>query len=146
MAWVVLQLAVMGAVSAGEGVGVSGIGVSSAEPLPMTGGTVEVPSVVLTRVEGIDVNGKLIPGADMKFVFWIANPKTCFNLMGYCLGFRLFSPDEATWQPVVLDTLSVGWMEMFNIGIFINYFSANGSGADTAYIAGAAMPDCGRLP
>ncbi|MDH3939218.1 MAG: SBBP repeat-containing protein, partial [candidate division Zixibacteria bacterium] len=83
-------------------------------------------------------DGDLVAGEDLKFVMRLTyNPGS--NLNGINNGFRVYSPDGATWQPIVGDTINLGWSGIFDLGPFINYNSANGSGADTVGFNAAAI-------
>ena len=102
-------------------------------------------AIILDTVYGLSPDGKLIAGQDIKFMMrWLylaGRPIHRFNN-----GFRVYSPDGATWQPIVLDTVSHGWRARFDLILEINYWSANGSGADTAGINGDRMMGSGIPP
>ncbi|MFH1373703.1 MAG: hypothetical protein ABII79_07910 [bacterium] len=115
---------------------------------PMPGGwDVEFASqsdsaIVLDTVYGLNSDGKLTAEQDIKFMMrwkYLAGRP----IHRFANGFRVYSPDGATWQPIVLDTVSHGWPARFDLILSINYWSANGSGADTAGINGDAMMGSG---
>jgi len=102
-------------------------------------------AIILDTVYNIRPDGKLPAGPDLKFMmrwkYTTGNP-----VVGFANGFQVYSPDGATWQPIVLDTVSLGWPVMFDGGIFVNNYSVNGSGADTVCISGAAIVGSGIVP
>lgn len=54
-------------------------------------------------------------------------------------GFRLYSPDGASWQPMTLDTTNAGWNSLFDGGVFVDGYSVTGSGADTIGLGAVAI-------
>ncbi len=64
---------------------------------------------------------------------------------GFTNGFKVYSPDGATWGVPVGDTVS-GIGDAFNIVVSINYYSADGSGADTIGFGGVATLGTGWPP
>jgi len=93
-------------------------------------------AIILDTVYGINPVGKLPAGPGIKFMMrWIYS--TGGVISAFYNGFRVYSPDGATWQPIVLDTVSHGWPDRFPLVVSINYSSANGSGADTVSFMGA---------
>ena len=58
---------------------------------------------------------------------------------GITNGFRVYSPNGATWAPIVIDTVSHGWPDMLDFVVrFFNY-SITGSGADTVGFSAAKI-------
>ncbi len=55
-------------------------------------------------------------------------------------GISVVSPDGTTWNPPVLDTIHPGLDDLFDLGIFIQYFSNNGLGADSPVSAQSPSP------
>jgi hypothetical protein len=99
-------------------------------------------AIILDTVYGLNPDGKLIAGQDIKFMMrWKYLGDRPIHR--FANGFRVYSPDGATWQPIVFDTVSHGWPTRFDLILDINYWSANGSGADTAGINGDAMMGSG---
>ncbi len=101
---------------------------------------------VLDTVMGLNAGGKLIPGANIEFIIrWIY--KTGSTIGSFTNGFRVYSPDGATWQPLVDNPMSLGWNSIFNLtGLLRGYYSCNGTGADSVLFGGAAMPGGGVVP
>lgn len=64
-------------------------------------------------------------------------------IAGFTSGFKIHSPDGATWQAAVGDTVSRGWWDRFDLLFDIYHHSCNGMGADTVGFAGAAMTGTG---
>jgi hypothetical protein len=102
-------------------------------------------AIVLDTVYGLNPSGKLIAGADIKFMMrWIYS--TGNPIIGFTNGFRVYSPDGATWDTIVIDTVNLGWSSMFDFMFQFTYNSANGSGADTAGVLGLAVMGSGIVP
>jgi len=51
-------------------------------------------------------------------------------------GFRIYSPDGATWNGTVPDTIYTGWSSFWAFGFYVNTFSIDGVGADTIGFGG----------
>ncbi len=61
-------------------------------------------------------------------------------MKGITNGFRVYSPNGATWNTTVGDTLSsLVWGDAFDLTFNINYFSVNGAGADTVAFGGSKL-------
>ncbi|MFH1372955.1 MAG: hypothetical protein ABII79_04090 [bacterium] len=94
--------------------------------------------IMLDTVYNINPAGELPAGPLLKFMmrwkYTVGSAVTAF-----ANGFRVYSPDGATWQPIVIDTVSRGWPSRFDLNFGFTYNSANGSGADTAGVAGVSM-------
>ena len=146
--------------------------VSAAEPPPLPPPTL---SVRLDSVEGL-VNGRLPINRPIAFRFRYTN-NTDHTMISSANGFRVYSPDGATWQPglfieayfgfplveTVYDTSYYGewdnstlipplvWKgpdpQVFDYGLFVNWFSVKGYGADTVGFSGyAQMTGLGLYP
>ncbi|MBN1212179.1 MAG: hypothetical protein JXA92_06330, partial [candidate division Zixibacteria bacterium] len=96
-------------------------------------------AVTLDEVEGLNADNKLIPGQTIKFIFNLDN-YTGYNVSGLTHGFRVYSPDGATWQPIKLDTFNLGWSSYFPLAISFGSAGVTGSGADTVAFGAAGMP------
>ncbi len=64
---------------------------------------------------------------------------------GIANGFRIYSPDGATWDPITADTTG-GIADPFDLIFAIRYFSADGAGSDTIGYGGAIFENTGLLP
>ncbi|MDH3891617.1 MAG: T9SS type A sorting domain-containing protein [candidate division Zixibacteria bacterium] len=64
---------------------------------------------------------------------------TGYAVQGFTNGFRLYSPDGATWQPAVGDTTALGWWDRFELHFETTHHSCDGFGADTVGFGGVRM-------
>ena len=86
-------------------------------------------SVYLIGVDGQAQAGYL-PIDDTLTIYLGINNNTGNRLVGITNGFKVYSPDGATWSGTVGDTLgTVNWGSAFNLIHAINYFGCTGSGA-----------------
>jgi hypothetical protein len=124
-------------------------------------------SISLNNVDGLSTGqtDKIECGNPVTFFFRIENPGTDAGIAGIANGFRVYSPDGATWTPwlkidtnvsflgvTTYDSTYYGkWLDagltaplvwkgsdpqVFDGGLFINTFSEDGMGADTVGFAG----------
>jgi len=92
--------------------------------------------ISLDHVDGYSPGaGGIWSGVPVSFHLRLTNA-TGYVIAGLTSGFKLYSPDGATWQPAVGDTASLGWPDRFDLLFAINHFSCTGSGADTVGFAG----------
>jgi len=103
-------------------------------------------AIILDTVYGLNPSGNLPSGPDTKKFMMRWKYTTGSPVLGFTNGFRVYSPDGATWQPIVLDTVSHSWTTKFDLGFWISYNSVNGSGADTASVSGVAFMGSGIPP
>ncbi|MCP4684090.1 MAG: hypothetical protein GY867_01460 [bacterium] len=84
-------------------------------------------SVYLESVSGLRGGDTVYAGTPVKFYFAVSGfPDD--NIMGLAVGLSLSSPDGAVWQPPVLDTVPMGWLDgLFDVADFI---SSGVTGAD----------------
>ena len=95
--------------------------------------------ITLDHVDGYDVtNDGLWSEIPITFHLRLAN-NTGHAVYTLTNGFKLYSPDGATWQPAVGDTVPLGWGSMFDLSFDINHHSCDGAGSDTVGFAGAVM-------
>ncbi|MBN1212180.1 MAG: hypothetical protein JXA92_06335 [candidate division Zixibacteria bacterium] len=99
-------------------------------------------SIVLDEVEGINGFNQLVPGETIKFKFRLTN-NTYYSVLSFTNGFRIYSPDGANWQPIVLDTFNLGWSGYFPLGINFGSSGVTGEGADTVAIGGDGYASTG---
>ena len=98
----------------------------------------------LERTEGALTDSTLPTGQSVTFYLRIEN-SVYFDINGIMNGFRVYSPDGATWGSTVGDTLgTLNWKERFDLTFNIMPFSVTGSGADTIGSVGRtySTPDC----
>jgi len=95
--------------------------------------------VWLDSVGELTSTGKLPVDETVKFYLGMLN-NTGYNQKGISNGFRIYSPNGATWTGIVGDTLSsLNWDYYFDLIFGIQYFSNNGSGADTVGFSGSHL-------
>ena len=68
-----------------------------------------------------------------------ATNNTAYSVGGVDCLFDVNSPDGATWSPIYLDTLPLGWRTMFDGWFDIRYYGVTGSGADTVRFFAASI-------
>lgn len=82
--------------------------------------------------------GFIRPNTDIRFDVKLTN-QTWHYIMGTTNGFRVYSPDGATWAPLTWDTAG-GIGGYFNTAFSVQQFSNDGMGADTIGWGGFGMP------
>ena len=75
--------------------------------------------------------------------FWIRVTNNNFNHGGITNGFRIYSPDGASWGSTVADTLPLNWKQWFGLIFSINRFDFDGTGADTVGFGGTKLFETG---
>jgi len=98
-------------------------------------------AITLDHVTGLYNTGSVIADGSTLVVFYIrftnneANP-----FKGITNGFRVYSPNGATWTTTATDTLPVlAWKVRFDLVFQKNLFSIDGSGADTVGWGGTGL-------
>ncbi|MEE8576979.1 MAG: hypothetical protein V3T31_06960 [candidate division Zixibacteria bacterium] len=94
--------------------------------------------VNLTNVTGLAAVGEVYAGVPLEFNIGLENT-TGSSIVGLIHGFEVYSPDGATWDPIVIDTFSHGWPTRFDLHVELNNFSANGSVSDSAIIGAVSL-------
>ncbi len=98
--------------------------------------------VTLDYVDGLSGDGKL--AAEVPLVFYLRLSNLNENpVAGSTNGFRLYSPDGATWSPLTGDTSALGWENIYDGGIYVGSFSVDGAGADTVGFGGYLIQAAG---
>ena len=92
------------------------------------------PAICLDYVDGLTTGGAIDVGAAITFYLRVAGDAD--DHAGITNGFRIHSPDGATWTTTVGDTTGTLGKTQFDGGFFISPFSVTGSGADTIGFAG----------
>ncbi len=90
-------------------------------------------SISLNHVDGLVGGSSIGTGSAVVFHLRVSNP-TDTNFDGIANGFRIYSPDGATWSATHHDTTGTLGMTQFDGGVFLPKFSADGQGADTVGI------------
>ena len=102
-------------------------------------------SVTIDHVDGLHSQDSI--RSEMSIVFHIRMTFGDDTYWGICNGFRVYSPDSAEW-----DTTVGGWTESVTDSMFpdewhmVNYFSADGSGADTVGFSGFRWLEGSGIP
>jgi len=94
-------------------------------------------SLLLDHVDGLYATDTIPVNQEVTFYIRIIGDNVSHD--GIANGFRVYSPDGATWNTTVADTLPLGWPVMFPLVFAINKFSIDGQGADTAGYGGAKL-------
>ncbi len=85
--------------------------------------------------------------AETQVTFYIRfHNTTPENIMAFSNGFRVYSPDGATWNTVSARCMSPICSTMFDAGVAVNYFGVTGSGADTIGFWGVSIFSPGMHP
>lgn len=122
-------------------------------------------SITLDHVDGLYPGDPTKVETDVPITFYLrltnAPAPNEANIVGASNGFRVYSPDGATWSPITqvpywdledcfcVVVLYEGWdaPPNFNDNIFINPYSVTGEGADTIGLGGnSKFPSPGVLP
>jgi len=90
-------------------------------------------SISVDHVDGLVGGSSIGTGSAVVFHLRLSNPSD-ISFDGLANGFRVYSPDGATWSATHLDTTGTLGMTQFDGGVFLPKFSANGQGADTVGI------------
>jgi len=102
-------------------------------------------SILLAHVDGMEQYGVLPTGRPITFYLWVNNILGD-QVRAILNGFRVYSPDGATWGTTSADTLEFGWDYMFGDVFLIDQRSTDGSGADTCRFLGFSSDTYGGLP
>ena len=104
--------------------------------LLLFGNNIFAQSIYLETVNGSAPNDTL--PVNQSIVFGLHITGTASTYAGMTNGFRVYSPEGATWSSMSGDTLPLGWDSWFDLAFSINEFST-GSGADTVGFGGAKL-------
>ncbi|MDH3936778.1 MAG: hypothetical protein OEV68_05545, partial [candidate division Zixibacteria bacterium] len=102
------------------------------------------PAICLDHVDGLDAANKLIAGGSARFHLRVKGDADEHG--GVANGFRVFSPDGATWSLTIGDTTGTLGKTQFDGGFFINDFSITGMDADTIGFGGFRFFSTGLPP
>lgn len=104
--------------------------------------------IALEKVDAVTKGDTIYSGQDARFILRVTNDTTLG--FSFSSGFRVYSPDGATWDSTKGDTL--GWRPgdptpgtailskaNFDLQYVINSFSSDGAGADTIGFIGAKV-------
>ncbi len=101
-------------------------------------GTAFGQSIMLDHVTGLHGPDTILVGQPITFYIRIQGDTNFYH--GIANGFRIYSPDGATWGSTVGDTLPLHWYQWFGLIFSINSFSIDGAGADTIGFGGSYNP------
>ncbi len=96
--------------------------------------------IVLDHVDGLynSSTDTILVGQEVTFWIRIIGGDTTYH--GITNAFRIYSPDGATWNATVADTLPLNWNQWFGLIFSINRFSFDGAGEDTVGFGGSYNP------
>jgi len=104
-------------------------------------------SLSLDHVDGLIGGNTLCTDVPIAFHIRFTNPGSPneANIIGSCNGFRIYSPDGATWEPITWAPFNwvypyAGWDMIYNGAVKWSAFSITGEGADTIGFAGYSDP------
>jgi subtilase family serine protease len=100
--------------------------------------------VSLGHVHGEVSPGQIGIGQVSLYMDWTVAPSHG-PLTSFVNGFRIYSPNGATWLPLETDTTKIGWSSYFN-GAFIRENSFDGIGSDTLGLAALSFGTAPGLP
>ncbi len=99
----------------------------------LSSGTIFGQAVSLDHVDGLNASGEIIPGEVVTFYIRLTNGAEAQSVINN--GYRVYSPDGATWSPMVgtlnpsvsmgLWILSLRFRPFFDLGMYINYFTTD---------------------
>ncbi|HOD66770.1 MAG TPA: hypothetical protein PLR32_00550 [candidate division Zixibacteria bacterium] len=92
-------------------------------------------SISIDKIDGLVADGQIQAGKKITFHLRFTN-KTGLPVAGFANGFRVYSPDGATWGTTVADTTGLMPKGLMDGGMFITTFGISGSGADTVGFGG----------
>jgi len=101
-------------------------------------------TVSLDHVDGLGEPGQISTGRPVTFYIRLTNSSS-FDLLGATNGFRFYSADGGVWSPIIGDTVSIGWGDIFDGGVYFSPAGATGAGADTVGIGGFAILKPGMM-
>ncbi len=110
------------------------------------GGMVDpMSSITLDHVDGSPADGQITAGGDVVFHLRLKNA-AAIKAKGITNGFKIYSPDGATWTNTVGDTTGTLGKADFDLIVSINQFSVTGDGADTIGFGCSVMTGPGLAP
>lgn len=99
-------------------------------------------SVTIDHIDGLNSSGKLTAGVPLVYHLRLTNTSG-LSVAGSTNGFQIYSPDGALWSPTMADSISLGWSQIYDGGLFFNYASQTGEGADTVGFGGFTINGSG---
>ncbi len=102
-------------------------------------------TITLDHVDNSPAAGQVTAGTDVVFHLRLKNA-AADKAKGITNGFKIYSPDGATWTTTVGDFTGTLSKADFDLIMSIDPFSVTGDGADTIGFGGAAMTGPGLAP
>jgi hypothetical protein len=98
------------------------------------------PGAITAELAGLGAGTDGIVLAELPFRFDVRYTSLPdWRIVAMVNGFHVYSPDGATWQPIVCDSFSIGWPEYFDFWPFhVYYQGVTGSGADSFTVSAIA--------
>jgi hypothetical protein len=103
---------------------------------PSSGPALSQDAVYVDHIDGLAYPGAI--KAEVPIEFRINYRLVTANVDGASNGYRIYSPNSMFWAPPLLDTIS-GLENYWDWVVSINYFSADGSDADTIGLWAASL-------
>ncbi len=108
------------------------------------GGVNEIVLDDVTNILGSPTSDTIEAGGITRFTFRLTNTAGLDTIYGMSNGFEVYEKNGGNYYPITGDTLaSVGFKNRFDLGFWIQTYSATGSGCDTIGFGGAAMSGSG---
>jgi hypothetical protein len=98
-------------------------------------------SITLDHIDGPTLGNEIGTGP-VTFNLRLTVDPASDIVKGIANGFRIYSPDAATWDPITADTVG-GIGDQFDLVFSIRYFSADGAVSDTIGFGGAVAQNPG---
>ena len=104
--------------------------------IPVNNASAQTGAVSLDHTVGrLGLSDSIACGQPIEFYIRITN-NTGNTVSAVSIPSLFYSPDGATWSSFYLDTIPLGWRDMFDGVHYVTYNSMNGAGADSACFAG----------
>jgi len=101
--------------------------------------------VTLDHVDGSPAAGQITAGGEVVFHLRLKNGMA-EKAKGITNGFRIYSPDGASWSTTVGDTTGTLGKADFDLVFAVQTFNIDGGGADTVGFGGSIMTGPGLAP
>lgn len=96
-----------------------------------TNSSAQTGAISLDHTVGrLGLSDSLACGQPIEFFLRTTN-NTGVVIDGYAIAHQVYSPDNAMWSPIVLDTIPPGWKGLLDLIFGFGEFSVSGSGSDT---------------
>lgn len=104
-------------------------------------GATEITLDQVDQVEGLSFGDTVFAVDPVRFICrWTYTPGDGSNVSAFTNGFRVWAHQNGAYtnnfNPITFDTLPLNWKDMFDGGLFMTPYSADGMGADTMKFGG----------